>query len=324
METGALTWRALTRADAPALTRAYSAIEAVDDTGEHYAEQDLRELLEEASVDLDRDTLAALGPDSELVAFARVHGSAEVRDVDRIYAEGAVLPAARGRGLGRRLLQWAQERAAALHRERHPDVPGAVCVDVHERNAGKQALVRAGGYEATRWWHKMTRALAHPPLDVPPTPPGLALAAYTANRDEAVRQAHREAFAGHWGATPPDEERWSRWYTGAQNFRPDVSRLVLDRDEVVAYLLTYFWEADAAATGVREAFVGQLGVRPAWRRRGLGELLLAAAHEAYRDAGYGRSVLTVDTGNETGALRLYERAGYAVTDASVIWMKPLG
>ena len=67
-----------------------------------------------------------------------------------------------------------------------------------------------------------------------------------------------------------------------------------------------------------------LGVRPTRRRRGLGGLLLATALESYRAAGYERSVLTVDTGNATGALRLYERAGYAVKDTSVVWTKPLG
>ena len=158
---------------------------------------------------------------------------------------------------------------------------------------------------------------------VPPTPPGLTLAQYATDRDEAVRQAHREAFADTWGATPPDEQSWSRSYTGSYTFRPEVSWLVLDGDEVAGYLLTFFWEADAAASGVREAFVGQLGVRPGWRRRGLGALLLAAALESYRSAGYGRSALGVDTGNATGALGLYERAGYAVKDTTVTWMKPL-
>jgi ribosomal protein S18 acetylase RimI-like enzyme len=64
-------------------------------------------------------------------------------------------------------------------------------------------------------------------------------------------------------------------------------------------------------------------VRPAWRRRGLGGLLLCAALESYRSAGYERSALTVDTGNPTGALALYERAGYATKGAFVPWTKPL-
>lgn len=323
MDNRTLTWRALASDDAPTLTRAYAAVEAVDHTGESYSEQDLRDELDDESIDLRRDTRAALGPDGELAAFAWVHGSVDVHDLDRIDVEGAVVPVGRRQGLGRRLLEWAEERAVNLHTERHPDVPGSVFVDVHENNPGKQALVQAAGYEATRWWYKMARNLDDPLPDVARTPPGLTLAPYTADRDEAVRHAHREAFAGHWAATPPDEQRWRQRYTGTQTFRPEVSWLVLDGGEVVAYLLTYFWEADAAATGVREAFVGQLGVRPSWRRRGLGALLLATALESYRSAGYEQSVLTVDSGNATGALGLYERAGYTLRDRSVVWTKSL-
>lgn len=52
---------------------------------------------------------------------------------------------------------------------------------------------------------------------------------------------------------------------------------MLDGDEVAAYLLSYLYAADVEATGIREAWVGQLGTRARWRRRGLGTLLLAAA-----------------------------------------------
>jgi ribosomal protein S18 acetylase RimI-like enzyme len=323
MQIDALTWRSLTIDDAPALTRARAAVEGVDRTGEHFSEQDVRDELEEESLDLARDTFAALTPDGDVVAFIWVYGPVEVGDIERIYTDGTVVPGARRRGLGRRLLEWAEERAASLHRERHPDVRGVLCVTVHERNPSKQALVRAAGYEAVRWEHTMKRAMDDPLPDPPPTPPGLVLTAYSTDRDEAVRQAHREAFADDWNATPPDEARWSRWYTGLRAFRPNVSWLVLDGDEVAAYLLTYFWEADAAASGVREAFLGQLGVRREWRRRGVGALLLATALRSYRAAGYERSVLTVDTGNETGAPALYERAGFAVKDTTATWLKPL-
>ena len=323
VDTGTLTWRAVTIADAPTLTRALAAVESADRTDEHYSEQDVRDELEDESNDLGGDSLALLSPDGEVVAFVWVRGSAEVHVLDRIDAEGGVVPAWRRSGLGRRLLDWAEQRAACVHAERHPDVPGMICVDVHENNPGKQALVQAAGYEATRWWYRMAHDLADPLPDVPPVPPGLTVAPYTRDRDEAVRQAHREAFAGHWGASPPDEQRWQQRFTGASHFRPDVSWLVFEGDQVAAYLLTYFWEADAAASGAREAFVGQLGVRPSWRRHGLGMLLLATALASYRPAGYDRSVLAVDTGNATGALRLYERAGFTVNDTTVSWTKPL-
>ena len=324
MDIETLTWRPLTIEDAPALTRSWAAIEAVDRRGEHYSEQDLRDVLEDESIDLGRDTLAAVAPDGELVAFVWVQGPAEVIDVDWLEVDGAVLPVARGRGLGRRLLEWAEERAASLHRKRHPNAPAAVRVVVHENNPSKEALVRAAGYEAARWYHTMSRGLDDPLPNLPPTPPGLTLTPYTADRDEAVRVAHVEAFADDWGATPPDEQEWARWYVTPTTFRPEVSWLVLDGEDVVGYLLTHFWEADAAATGVREAFVGDLGVRPVWRRRGLGGLLLATALRSYRAGGYVHAALGVDSANATGALGLYERAGFAVRDTWVTWLKPLG
>src|SRR5262245_4900018 len=125
-----LTWRALTLEDAPAVARTYAAVEAVDDTGEHFSEPDIREAPEDETIDLARDSLAAV--DGEVVAFAWVF--------DRARVEGAVLPAARRGGLGRRLLEWAEQRAA----EKYPG--GTIRVDVHENNPGKEALVRAAGY----------------------------------------------------------------------------------------------------------------------------------------------------------------------------------
>jgi len=297
----AYSWRPLSGEDVAALTLTYAAVEAVDRTGEHLSEQDVRDELGQG------ETMAAFESDGTIAAFARLDGTR---------LDGAVLPQARGRGLGRRLLAWAEERARDLQR-------ASIRVDVHEHNASKEALVRAAGYEAVRWEHRMTRALDAALPDLPPAPADLVVRRFTPDRDRAVREAHGEAFADHWGSVAPDAARWAHSYTGMRAFRPDVSWLALDGDEVAGYLLTYFWEADAAGTGVREAFVGQLGVRRPWRRRGLGGLLLATALQSYADAGYERAVLTVDTANATGALGIYERAGFVVRDASAIWTKRL-
>src|SRR5829696_2626916 len=115
-----LTWRPATAADVPAWARLLAAVEAADRTGENYGKADLAEELADPSLDLARDTLVAAAPDGELVAFGGLRGSATVRDVDRIWLGGAVHPAARGRGLGRRLLTWQERRAAELHHGLHP------------------------------------------------------------------------------------------------------------------------------------------------------------------------------------------------------------
>jgi mycothiol synthase len=318
-----LTWRPAVAADVPAWTRLLAAIEAVDRTGEHYGESDLAEELADPALDPERDTLVAAGPDGELWAYGGIRGATTVGDVDRVWLDGGVRPAVRGRGLGRRILAWQERRGAELHRERHPHAPGQLLVGVYDTAESRTALVRAAGFTPSRYFIDMERDLTGELPPVPAPPAGLRVVPFDPWYDEAARLAHREAFADHWGSTPPDAERWRHWYTGAQSFRPDVSLLVLASDEVAAYLLSYFWAADAEATGVREAWVGQLGTRPAWRRRGLASVLLATALTAYRDAGYQQAGLDVDSDNPTGALGLYERLGFTVAHRSVTWCKPL-
>jgi mycothiol synthase len=50
-------------------------------------------------------------------------------------------------------------------------------------------------------------------------------------------------------------------------------------------------------------------VRRPWRRRGLGRLLLLTAFTALRERGCTTAALGVDSGNESGALGLYEGLG---------------
>jgi ribosomal protein S18 acetylase RimI-like enzyme len=296
-----LTWRPAAAEDVPALARLHAAAEEIDRTGEHYGEADLAEELAEPTLDLALDTLAAVAPGGDLVAWGSVRAAAEVRDVDRIWLGGVVHPAVRRRGLGRRLIDWQERRGGELHRARHPGTPGELLVGVYDTVASHQALVRAAGFSAARWFDDMERDLGTELPPLPAVPPGLRLVPYDSGYDEEVRLAHREAFADHWGSTAPDPERWRHWYTGSQSFRPEVSLLVLDGEEVAAYLLSYFFAADERATGVREA----------------------ALHR-YRDAGYQRAALDVDSENATGALGLYQRLGFVVDHRSVTWRKPLG
>jgi ribosomal protein S18 acetylase RimI-like enzyme len=60
------------------------------------------------------------------------------------------------------------------------------------------------------------------------------------------------------------------------------------------------------------AWVYVVGVRPAWRRRGIALALLQHSFAALYEAGKRKASLEVDAENPTGATRLYERAGMHV------------
>jgi mycothiol synthase len=318
-----LTWRPLTTADVPALTRLLAAAEKVDDKGEHSDEDEVAEWLSSPGIDLATDSLGGFDVDGSLVAAGLVMAPERVRTEDRISIDGIVHPAARRQGIGTRLLHWQEERAAAVHAARFPSLPGETELGSVETIASKRALAAANGYRDIRWWSDMRRDLSGPLPPMPPVPDGLRVQRFTPEFIEPARVAHNEAFSEHFGSSERSPEIWTHWFVSESHFRPEISFLVLDGDEIAAYQLAHFYPADAAATGRRTAYIGQLGTRAPYRRRGLGSLLLATGLAAFKEAGYDVAELGVDTENATGALGLYERIGFVPVRRSVTSVKPL-
>jgi ribosomal protein S18 acetylase RimI-like enzyme len=147
------------------------------------------------------------------------------------------------------------------------------------------------------------------PVDGPMLLDGIEIRAYRPNVDaEAVRLAENEAFAGdpfHHEVSP---ERFADVYLGSRGFEPDLWQLGWDGDELAGFVLAYSERVGDPGLG----WVGTLGVRGPWRRRGLGEALLRASFATLHDRGLRRAGLGVDTENVAGALRLYERVGMRV------------
>jgi ribosomal protein S18 acetylase RimI-like enzyme len=108
---------------------------------------------------------------------------------------------------------------------------------------------------------------------------------------------------------------WRQWVTESRSFRPELSYVVVDSkapQRLAAYVQTSEFDAYFAATGRREAYVAKVGTRREYRGRGLATILLRHCLVAYRDAGYDEASLDVDSANPTGALGIYERAGFVL------------
>jgi mycothiol synthase len=320
-----VSWRPITAGDVAAWCALLAAAEAVDATGEHYDVDDLLEELADPGLDAAQDTVAAFAGE-RMVCYGLVRGSAAVRGVHPVYAEGCVHPDHRRTGLGQATLERTAARATELHRRHHAGIPGELLVYTHDGNPGATALVAGAGMRPVRYWFDMHRDLAEPPPPAP-LPDGLRLLAFDPTLDEALdealRLARNDAFAEHWRSVERDESSWRQWFTGSRAFRPQVSFAVLDGDEVAGFLLSYEFDAINAASGVREAWVGQVGTRAPWRGRGVASALLTRALRAYAEAGYQRAGLNVDTANPTGALGLYERWGFGVKQRWTTHSRPL-
>jgi mycothiol synthase len=137
-----------------------------------------------------------------------------------------------------------------------------------------------------------------------PHVPGIEIEACGPLTDEVARVVHRvieETFEDEWGHSARTFEEWSELLLQRTDLDPSLWFLARAGDEVVAALVGHISEG--------LGWVGSLGVRKGWRRRGIGEALLKTSFREFRARGLERAGLGVDAENAAGAVGLYERAG---------------
>ncbi|MBA2464181.1 MAG: GNAT family N-acetyltransferase [Nocardioidaceae bacterium] len=312
-----VTLRPLGTGDIPELARHLAAVEAVDKTGEHYSEADLAEEFANPDIEVGKDIVGAFDGD-EIVGYFAVYPRSTSGDIQqKVHVEGSVRPDRRGEGLGGLLVEAMIARADEVHAEQHPDVPARFSLTGLSGNRAQEDLLASVGMVPERWNFVMRTQLGDgTAMPVPATlPEGLELRRFEPSVSAAMHNAHNEAFLDHPDFTPWTEVMWKQWVTESRNFRPELSFAVVDRaapDRVVAYLQSNEFDAYFEATGRREAFVAKVGTVRDYRGRGLAGTLLRHALRAYREAGFDEASLDVDSENPTGALGIYQRAGFEV------------
>jgi mycothiol synthase len=301
------TWRPLRREDAAALHLLEVECGPTDGSTSLTTVEEYQGKLEEAVDGLAKDTLCAVDSSGRLAAVAWVTLDASLGHEYRAFLDGRVLPQYRGRGLGSFLLQWMEARARKILSELGEDRPGVLRIDFHDRGNDALALFEQQGFRKAFAEDEMRRDLRHavPPVDLPA---GYTLASWSPQRAGLFFEAYRDAFREgprfpHWS-----EEVWRHNFTGGDGFRPDLSLLLLEEAEPVGFALCYV-ETEVASEPASEGWVVQMGVRPAWRRRGLGGALLCEVLHKFQGEGLARAVLEVNVDNHR-ARRLYERLGF--------------
>lgn len=248
------------------------------------------------------DAWAVLAPDGRLAAYAHV-GPA---DRAHLYAHAYVHLDLTGCGIGSWLLARTEERARARLADAPASSGEAATLEqwIGATNHAARKLLRSAGYAEVRHFWGMVIAL-NGEL-VPPEPPsGLTIRAC---QDEAdLRRAHaasEEAFRDHWHYEPRDFEHFIADETATERYDPSLWFLALEGDEPVGTALCEAYP--------ERGWSNTIGVRPAWRGRGIATALLRHAFAEFRRRGLREAALGVDAQNPTGATRVYERAGMRV------------
>ncbi|MGW2035603.1 GNAT family N-acetyltransferase [Streptomyces sp. NPDC001811] len=309
--TPGFTWRPIDRSDLSAWLRLRQAIEAVDKDGRPPSEAELAQRFTDSYVDMARGSMAAWDGD-RMVGHHWMKARTSAEPFHDFWQLGGVDPEYRGLGIGTQLLEWAEQAASLLHKERFLGAPLALLGSCAMDNATAVDLFRSRGYEQVRWTHHMVvpdlrAALAVMPAS--PAPAGVSFHALSPDRSEDARAVRNDSFRDHFGSTHATRETWAQ-FTGGPAFRAANSFIACERGEPLAIVMCEEFEAHQKITGQRDLYISVVGTARAGRRRGIASALLAhTLHVAVED-GYDTTSLEVDADSPTGALGLYKRLGY--------------
>jgi ribosomal protein S18 acetylase RimI-like enzyme len=158
-------------------------------------------------------------------------------------------------------------------------------------------------------------------LPAAPLPSGIELLPVQPEHLRPIWDAKEEAFQDHWGFTPKFEADYVRWVNDPTH---DFSLWVVawQDGQVAGISLNVIYPEDNSHYGFLRGEIHSVGVRRPWRGRGLGRALIVESLRVLREHGMTEAVLGVDSDSLTGALRLYESAGFRTIAQDWILRKP--
>ena len=288
-------------ADAAGVTEVVVALESLLYGQTAFSQADL----EDEWSDLDLEQNARVVRDGD-----RIVGYGAVRELGELFrAEGYVHPDAFGRGIGKLIATVLEQDAGRRGARRIQN-------SVLEADSTARRLLESLGYDAVRVFRELRIELGAPP-PAPKWPDGLRVVPFDPEHDALeFHAAHQEAFADHWDHPPRDFESWSKGHLDSERFDPTLWCVVRVGDELAAGTI-------CAGDTYGGGFVHALFTRRPWRKHGVGAALLADAFGRLWERGEHSVGLGVDAASDSGAFRLYERAGMAPVLGWVTYEKQL-
>ena len=214
-------------------------------------------------------------------------------EIGRGVVRGGVAPTWRRKGVGRHLLDTMIAHTRGLGLEVvHMDLPA-------DAIPAKRLVTQLGFARVRTHWHLRRESREPTGAKAPSGHPFRLMAPSEAG---ALTDLQNSVFAGSWGYAPNTSEQ-TRYRLFRLHPQPDDVVVLEEAGALVAYCWTH--EQGPGQAGI----IGMMGVRPAYRGKGLGGVVTGAGVDHLLAKGTRGVELTVDSENPP-AIRMYEALGF--------------
>jgi len=265
--------------------------------------------------DREHDFAVVESPGGELCGYLSVQAEPPFR---RVFSIGIVALAFHGLGLGAAIVAEAERRGRRFVALADPTARVVIHAGALADEPGVGALLGSCGYREVRRFELRRVDFAGPPAP-PRTVEGISVRGFRPEEARQLYEAHVEAFADHWGEGEETYEDFRHHLLDTPDYDAGLWFGAWDGDELAGYVGSHAESREDPERG----YVALLGVRRAYRRRGLGEALLLRAFGALYARGCKGADLHVDADSLTGATRLYARVGMTSHPRFATWEKEL-
>jgi mycothiol synthase len=307
-------------ADLAPIVALLNGCDAVDQLDDNYSVDDLRLEFADPQLDAARDLRLWEDEAGRLIAFGQTWIPRDGEEVDG-FLYWRVDPRARHGGVEDEVIAWSGERIREAARERGQRA--VLRSAARDRDRYSQGVLERHGLTPARYYFQMKRALDEP-IEAARLPDGFALRHVASEADvEGWVEAYNLSFIDHHNHHPLTIEGHKHWLT-RPGYRPERDLIAVAPDgSIAAFCFCMIDPADNERNNRNEGWISMLGTRRGFRKIGLGRAMLLHGLHRLKADGVDTAKLNVDAENPTGALRLYESAGFRTAHSWISYRKEL-
>ncbi len=307
--------------DIPGALEAFLSTRLID---KHEWTMSQEELIDEfenfSNSDKDRDILI-VEHESKIIGYCQVWCDQDPNG-PIIFTGFLVLnPEWRKKGIGDAMLEWFEKTNRANAEEHDSNYTKYLQMPILDTAENTALLLQNHGYGIYR--HGFL--LARPDLEnIPdyPLPDGLEFRDARPEHFEKIRLAWAEACNDMRSQIPIAKEEWDMW-SKKPSFDPSLWSMVWHGDEVIGTTFGIISDDENEQNNRKRGAVEFISVRKDWRGQGIAKSMMARTMRLLKKRGMEEAGLGVDAENPSGALQLYEKMGFQITNRATFYRKEI-